>query len=119
MSGLSRGLGSLIPQTGSLTSQVLPKTKEGFEEVDVTLVKENPYQPRTHFSASDLEDLMISIKEHGILVPLIVTRLGSGYELIAGERRLRAARNLESDAGTGVRAGGEEPVGSGEHNSAS
>ncbi len=94
MSGLSRGLGSLIPQTGSLTSQVLPKTKEGLEEIDVTLIKENPYQPRTHFSASELEDLTLSIKEHGIMVPLVVTRLGSGYELIAGERRLRAARNL-------------------------
>ena len=57
-------------------------------------IKENPYQPRTHFSTSELDDLTASIKEHGIMVPLVVTRSGDGYELIAGERRLRAARNL-------------------------
>lgn len=94
MSGLSRGLGSLIPQTGSLTARVLPKTDEGLEAISVSAIKENPYQPRTHFSASELEDLTLSIKEHGIMVPLVVTRSGDGYELIAGERRLRAARNL-------------------------
>ncbi|MDA1038094.1 MAG: ParB/RepB/Spo0J family partition protein [bacterium] len=94
MPGLARGLGSLIPQKESLTAQVLPQTQEGFEEVPVEKIVENPYQPRTHFSASGLEDLMTSIKEHGIMVPIIVTSEGNGYELIAGERRLRAARSL-------------------------
>ena len=55
---------------------------------------ENPRQPRHHFSPAELEDLIASIKEHGILQPLVATRAGNKYELIAGERRLRASRTL-------------------------
>lgn len=94
MSGLSRGLGSLIPQQESLTAQVLPSMKEGLVEVPISEIVANPYQPRVQFSASDLEDLIASIKEHGIMVPLVVTQAEKGYELIAGERRLRAAQSL-------------------------
>jgi len=94
MAGLSRGLSSLLPQTGSLTAQVLPTTKEGLEEISVSSIKENPYQPRTVFSPDELRDLSSSIREHGIMVPLVVTRSVDGYELIAGERRLRAARDI-------------------------
>ncbi|MBI2484858.1 ParB/RepB/Spo0J family partition protein [Candidatus Uhrbacteria bacterium] len=95
MSGLARGLGALLPQKESLTSQVLPElAKDGMQEIPVAKISENPFQPRKHFSASEMDDLMVSIKEHGILQPLIVTRRGDGFELIAGERRLRAARDL-------------------------
>lgn len=94
MSGLSRGLGSLLPQTPSLTSQVVSGAKEGLEQVEVRKIKENPYQPRTVFAKDELQDLVASIKEHGIMVPLVVTKSDEGYELIAGERRLRAAREL-------------------------
>jgi len=95
MSGLARGLGALLPQKESFTSQVLPElAKDGIAEVPVAKISENPFQPRKHFSASELDDLTASIKEHGILQPLIVTRCGDQYELIAGERRLRAAREL-------------------------
>lgn len=99
-SGLGRGLGSLIPekkitlpdagattallsQGGSLL-QIAPKD-----------IAENPRQPRTHFSPSELEDLIASIKQFGILLPLVATALPQGgYQLIAGERRLRAARAI-------------------------
>jgi ParB family transcriptional regulator, chromosome partitioning protein len=91
---LGRGLGSLIPQKQSITEQVLPQAKTQVLEVSVDEINENPRQPRQHFSSAELEDLISSIKEHGILQPLVVTRVGRTYELIAGERRLRASRTL-------------------------
>src|SRR3990167_10939101 len=93
-SALGRGLGSLIPQKQSITEQVIPQARAQVLEVGVNEIVENPRQPRQHFSPSELEDLILSIKEHGILQPLIVTNVPSGYELIAGERRLRAAKAL-------------------------
>ncbi|NQV90524.1 ParB/RepB/Spo0J family partition protein [Candidatus Uhrbacteria bacterium] len=93
-SALGRGLGSLIPQKQTITEQILPEAKTIVLEVSVDEIVENPHQPRHHFSPSDLEDLIASIKEHGILQPLVATRAQKGYELIAGERRLRASRAL-------------------------
>jgi ParB family transcriptional regulator, chromosome partitioning protein len=93
-SALGRGLGSLIPQKQSITEQVIPQARTQVLEVGVNDIVENPRQPRHHFSPADLEDLIASIKEHGILQPLVVTRVGSTFELIAGERRLRASRTL-------------------------
>ena len=84
----------MIPQRQTITEQVIPEARTLVLEVPVSSVRENPRQPRQHFSASDLEDLIGSIKEHGLLQPLVVTRAGNGYELIAGERRLRASRTL-------------------------
>ncbi len=93
-SALGRGLGSLIPQKQSITEQVIPQARTQVLEVGVYEIVENPRQPRHHFSPADLEDLISSIKEHGILLPLVATRVGNKYELIAGERRLRASRAL-------------------------
>ena len=59
------------------------------------IIDVNPYQPRRDFKHDELEDLMNSIKEHGLLQPLVVTQKGDRYELIAGERRLRAVKILE------------------------
>lgn len=58
----------------------------------VSALSPNPDQPRTHFSREGLEELAASIKEHGVLQPLSVRRANGGYELVSGERRLRAAR---------------------------
>ena len=91
---LGRGLGSLIPQRQSITEQVLPEAHHEVLEISVKEIRENPRQPRTYFSPSELEDLINSIQEYGIIQPLIVTRSNGDYELIAGERRLRAARTL-------------------------
>ncbi|HEU0050891.1 MAG TPA: ParB/RepB/Spo0J family partition protein, partial [Patescibacteria group bacterium] len=61
-------------------------------EIPIQDIERNPHQPRIHFDHTQLEDLISSIKEHGIIQPLVVTELENGkYQLIAGERRLRAA----------------------------
>jgi ParB family transcriptional regulator, chromosome partitioning protein len=91
---LGRGLGSLIPSKQTITEQVLPSSHREVADIPVEQIRANPRQPRAHFSPSELEDLIGSIKEHGILQPLIVTRAKDGYELVAGERRLRASKTL-------------------------
>lgn len=93
-SALGKGLGSLIPHKQTVTEQVIPQAHQEVREVAVTDIVENPHQPRQHFAQAELEDLMNSIQEHGMISPLIVTPKGQGYELIAGERRLRSARQL-------------------------
>lgn len=70
-----------------------PARRGGPELLDIDLIAPNPEQPRTHFEPEQLRELAESIKEHGIIQPLIVTRDDEGgYRLIAGERRLQAAR---------------------------
>ncbi|MCX6714571.1 MAG: ParB/RepB/Spo0J family partition protein [Candidatus Uhrbacteria bacterium] len=93
-SALGKGLGSLIPQKQSLTERIIPSARKEILEIPPNDIKANPRQPRSHFSQSELEDLIASIKEHGIMQPLVVTRSNGEYELIAGERRLRSARAL-------------------------
>ena len=63
-------------------------------ELAVDQIITNPYQPREHFADGDLADLAVSIKQYGIVQPLVVVKSGNGYQLIAGERRLRAAKNI-------------------------
>jgi ParB family chromosome partitioning protein len=86
--GLGRGLSALIPgapETGDGVSGLL--------EVPVNAVAPNPKQPRTQWDADEIEALAASIREVGILQPIVVRRAGEdGYELVAGERRLRAAK---------------------------
>lgn len=82
--GLGRGLKALI-------SDVEPQSGEYFD-VDVTLVFPNPSQPRRYFDELRLEGLAQSIRENGVVQPLVVRRLGTRYEVIAGERRWRAAK---------------------------
>ena len=93
--GLGRGLGSLIPQKND-PLQAPPPTVLANDgqaiRVSTDLIKTNPRQPRSQFAEPVLDELVQSIKEYGIIQPLIVTRTADGYELIAGERRLRAAR---------------------------
>ena len=67
-------------------------SKEEITEIDVNELRPNPYQPRKVFDDEALNDLMLSIKEHGIFQPIIVKKSIKGYEIIAGERRVRAAR---------------------------
>jgi len=98
-SGLGRGLSALIPN--KIKPEVLPEDsalrpkEEKVLQIAVNEIKTNPQQPRADFSHESLEDLINSIKEHGILQPLIVTQTVAGYQLIVGERRLRAAKILE------------------------
>lgn len=82
---LGRGLKALIPET--------PRARTGLVEIPVDLVDPNPNQPRASFNAEELEELASSIRQHGVLQPLLVSELERGrYVVVAGERRLRAAR---------------------------
>ncbi len=94
--GLGRGLGSLIPKKEQLKTNTANNDKEekqkGVLEVEIDKIKANPFQPRKDFKEDDLNSLMLSVKKHGIIQPLVVTLSEDGYELIAGERRLRAAK---------------------------
>lgn len=103
MAGLGRGLGSLIPAKtnnegvsgASHSAGVIDRgDREQVTKVNPSEIVPNPKQPRQNFTESALEELVESIREHGIIQPLIVTRTASGYELIAGERRLRSAKKL-------------------------
>jgi ParB family chromosome partitioning protein len=84
--GLGRGLETLIP------TAPIGETDTGFEMVSVDDISPNPAQPRSRFDDDTLEELAASLKEVGVLQPIVVTRGESGYVLIAGERRWRAAR---------------------------
>jgi ParB family chromosome partitioning protein len=86
---LGRGLEALIPDVDP--EQDNPRD---YFLCDVDLIRPNRYQPRQHFSDDDLEELGNSIKSQGIIQPLLVRRVDHGYELVAGERRLRAARKV-------------------------
>ena len=81
-SGLGRGLAALIPQR----EESSPAT-----DLAISAIERNPYQPRQGVEQAGLEELSASIAEHGVLQPILVTQTATGYRLIAGERRLRAA----------------------------
>lgn len=78
--GLGRGLDAIIPRGG------------GVQEIDVDRIVPNPLQPRQVFDPEALEELAASIRQHGVLQPVIVVRDEAGYALVAGDRRWRAAR---------------------------
>lgn len=106
--GLGRGLSSLIPnkQPVSATSDdfsrrtISSAAEESIRgdkfviEVDVNQIISNPHQPRHQFDDEKMENLAQSIKVHGIIQPLIVSKKGNQYELVAGERRLQAAQKI-------------------------
>lgn len=102
--GLGRGLDSLIPKKiiNSVPVEALSETSSALLindldriiKVNPELIAINPWQPRQHFSENAINDLVESIREHGIIQPLIVTKSNGKYELIAGERRLRSAKIL-------------------------
>jgi ParB family chromosome partitioning protein len=82
--GLGRGLGALLSSTPTETDTLL--------EVGVEEIEANPNQPRKDFDSKALDELSASIKASGVIQPIIVRRQGAGYQLVAGERRWRAAR---------------------------
>jgi ParB family chromosome partitioning protein len=89
---LGRGLGALIPETGSLGTDETGPPSKNFFDCDVELIQSNRFQPRSHFDTEEMAQLSESIRAQGVLQPLLVRRLEMGYELVAGERRLRAAK---------------------------
>jgi ParB family chromosome partitioning protein len=108
---LGRGLGALIrelepkaspepapiqPQaitaTGAATAPAREGPHHGLQQIDIDLIEPSPYQPRTRFREEALEELARSIQSSGIIQPLVVRPIGSRFQLIAGERRWRAAQ---------------------------
>ena len=91
--GLGRGLSALMADVNE------PKTNEIIKSLDQTVaierIRPNPNQPRTNFESNSLDDLVASIKEKGVLQPLIVRTVGNNFEIVAGERRWRAAQKAQ------------------------
>ena len=88
--GLGKGLGALIPE-------VEVTERDQIHEIEVTRIRPNPRQPRKHFDTEKLEELAQSIREHGVIQPLVVRPHGEGYEVVAGERRWRASQLAGQD----------------------
>lgn len=88
---LGRGLSALL-QDSQETLPAQPAGLAGVTEISLDLLRENPLQPRRRFDQEKLEELAASIKEYGVVQPVVVTREGDGYRLVVGERRCRAAR---------------------------
>lgn len=89
--GLGKGLGAIF---GENTSPAVEKAQEPASAAQELLIKNiaaNPYQPRCNFDEEKLQELAASIKEFGVVQPVVVRKKGRSYELVAGERRLRAA----------------------------
>ena len=89
--GLGRGLDALIKDESNKIEESKIDDKSGVEEVEISKVSKSPWQPRSNFDADLLNNLTQSVKVHGVLQPLIVREIDGNFELIAGERRLRAA----------------------------
>ncbi len=83
-SGLGRGLSALIPPHGTTLAAPV--------EIPLSRIEANPFQPRQRLDDAELERLAASIRDHGVLAPILVTETLDGYRLVAGERRVRAAR---------------------------
>jgi ParB family chromosome partitioning protein len=84
---LGMGLDALIPEV-----EPIDRPSTDFLQCAIELIQPNPFQPRTRFAPEELAELADSIKEQGVIQPLVVRRADSGYELVTGERRLRAAK---------------------------
>ncbi|TKJ42265.1 hypothetical protein CEE37_00885 [candidate division LCP-89 bacterium B3_LCP] len=89
---LGRGLAALLPEGADLGGR-----SPRFAEIEVDKVHANPQQPRSEFDKDSLQELAQSIKEKGVVQPIIVKRAGDEFELIAGERRLRACKLVNID----------------------
>lgn len=88
--GLGKGFDALLPS--NFDSSILAESGQQIHNLELSLLSANPEQPRRHFDSAALEGLALSIKEHGILQPLVVTPHDKKYYVIAGERRWRAAK---------------------------
>lgn len=87
--GLGRGLGALLSASGPSAPEAAPAVAI---DLPIEAIAPNPQQPRKDFDDKSLRDLSASMSQSGVLQPVVVRRLGSGYQLIVGERRWRAAK---------------------------
>lgn len=87
---LGKGLGALIPGLSQLDDA--GRKAHGIHDIELDKIIPNEHQPRKYFDEDKLRELADSIREHGIIEPLVVHKVGTGYQIIVGERRWRAAR---------------------------
>ena len=95
--GLGRGLSALLGEAPRPADEVTAR-QGGVREVEIARIRPNPSQPRQHFDEDSLEELAESIRRHGVLQPILLRPVEGGYELIAGERRWRAAQRARLHA---------------------
>lgn len=86
---LGRGLSALMGD------EKVPAVEQGVREIDIDLIDPNPEQPRTRFAEEKLAELAASIRSNGIVQPIVLRAIGSRYQIVAGERRWRAAQRAE------------------------
>ncbi len=91
---LGKGLGALLPDNFETNIVEENNRKSRITHIDINLIKPNKSQPRTFFNQDRLTHLADSIKENGVLQPIIIKELGEGYEIVAGERRWRASMDV-------------------------
>lgn len=91
---LGRGLGALLQSMETSNPEMEGKNTvtAGLSFISIDLIERNPHQPRLEFDNETLEELAQSIRQHGVITPITITKKGESYQLIAGERRLRASK---------------------------
>lgn len=89
--GLGKGLGAIFGENTSSAVEKVQEPASAAQELFIKNIATNPYQPRCNFDEEKLQELAASIKEFGVVQPVVVRKKGRSYELVAGERRLRAA----------------------------
>ena len=95
VSGLGRGLSALIDEGNRPATGGPAESRGGVREVDIGRIRPNPNQPRLQFTDDSIAELAESISERGVLQPILLRPVGDGYEIIAGERRWRAAQQAQ------------------------
>lgn len=93
--GLGRGLSALFGDDEPNGTQNNDQSTRGLKMISVSELQPGPYQPRRHFDTKSIQDLAQSLKNHGVLQPLVARRVEGHYEIVAGERRWRAAQKAQ------------------------
>lgn len=93
--GLGKGLNALIPQATEENKTNKNINDKKINLIDINKIKPNKNQPRKYFDKDKIKTLEESIKEHGVVQPIVIRNTKNGYEIVAGERRWRAAKNLD------------------------
>jgi len=92
LKGLGKGLDALLSASNVAVSSVVDSDSAKLKEIELSAIKSGVYQPRLHFNQDDLHELANSIKANGVIQPIVVRKHDKHYEIIAGERRWRAAK---------------------------
>jgi ParB family chromosome partitioning protein len=93
---LGRGLGALLGEIEEAYENEMPENRHDIKEIALSDIKPNPFQPRKTFDQENLEQLAQSIKDHGLIQPIIVVKENNSYIIVAGERRWRASKLAKS-----------------------